>query len=225
MWILISGWQINDFETFSSGSVASWGVWCSRPRWSRLWSLQSTSVWQRCTGSFVSPACLRMFCCVIWARKASWRVVLTMHSWGSFYRSLHLFNPRNLNTLLRLFSDFGVRFLDHILRCICCGIRKPFFGHFGHVQRQVHVGLFQLYTTSLPCHRSRHVEHLQEISCCFKQWDVAITSTMYASVASSKVITACFFHSRWCFSGNLCPEIPELTTSWCSISRTVQTNA
>jgi hypothetical protein len=40
----------------------------------------------------------------------------------------------------------------------------------------------------LSCHCSRHVEYLQEISCCFKQWDAAITSTRDTSVASCRVI-------------------------------------
>jgi hypothetical protein len=31
----------------------------------------------------------------------------------------------------------------------------------------VHVGLFQLYLIPLPCHCSRHVQYLQEISGCF----------------------------------------------------------
>jgi len=35
------------------------------------------------------------------------------------------------------------------------------------IQGQAHVGLFQLYQTTLPCHLSRHVENLQEIGCCF----------------------------------------------------------
>jgi len=74
--------------------------------------------------------------------------------------------PRTPNTLLLLFLDFGARFLDQILHFLYCGTHKPFFGHFGHIQCQAYVGLFQLYTTSLPCHSSRHVENLQEISCC-----------------------------------------------------------
>jgi hypothetical protein len=40
-------------------------------------------------------------------------------------------------------------------------------GHFGHFQGHAHVGLFQLYPTSLPCNSSRHVENLQESSCNF----------------------------------------------------------
>ena len=48
---------------------------------------------------------------------------------------------------------------------------------------------------------------------------------IYASVASSKVITAFFVHFQGCFSRNLSVKMPELTTSWCSISRTVRTNA
>jgi hypothetical protein len=29
----------------------------------------------------------------------------------------------------------------------------------------------------LPCHSSSHVEYLQDISCCFWHWELAITST------------------------------------------------
>jgi len=159
------------------------------------------------------------------ARKASERVVLTKHSRVSFCRSLHLGMPRKLNTLLLLFSDLGARFVDQILRSLYRSAQKPFFGHFGHVQGQAHVGLFQLYTTSLPCHCSRHVEYLQEVSCCFKRWDAAITSTIYPSVASCEVIQACFVQSGGCLSGYSSAKIPQLTTSWCSFSQTVQTNA
>jgi hypothetical protein len=74
---------------------------------------------------------------------------------------------RKLNTPLLLFSNLGAWFLNEIFRFLYCGVRKAFFGHFGHIQRQAHVGLFQLYLTSLPCHSCRHVETLQEISCCF----------------------------------------------------------
>jgi len=38
------------------------------------------------------------------------------------------------------------------------------------------------------------------------------------------VIKAFIVHSRGRLSGNSSAKIPELTTSWCSISRTVQTN-
>jgi len=44
---------------------------------------------------------------------------------------------------------------------------KPLYGLFGHIQGEAHVGLFQLYPTSLPCHCSRYIENLQAISCCF----------------------------------------------------------
>jgi len=39
------------------------------------------------------------------------------------------------------------------------------------------------------------------------------------------VIKACFVHSWGRLWGNTSAKIPELTTSWCSISRTVRTNA
>jgi len=77
---------------------------------------------------------------------------------------------------------------------------------------------------SVPCHRSRHVEFLQECSCCLNKWDVAITSTIYASVASLKVTKACFVHSWGCLSGNSSTNIPVLTKSWCSILQTEWTN-
>ena len=152
-------------------------------------------------------------------------MVLRKHSRVSFYRCFHLLVPRKLNTQVHLFSDLSVTFLDQILRFLYCSMGNPFFGHCGPVQGQAHVGLFLLYTTSLPCHCSRHVRYLQEISCYFKQWDVAITSTIYTSVASSKVIRACFVHSRRCLSGNSSMKIAELTTTWGSIPWTVRTNA
>jgi hypothetical protein len=100
---------------------------------------------------------------------------LTKHSWVSSYHSLHLDLPRKLNTPLLPFSDLGTWFDEQILRFLYCGVLKPAFGHFGHVHGQADVGLLQLYTTSLPCHHCRHVEYLQEISCCFKHCDAAMT--------------------------------------------------
>jgi len=44
-------------------------------------------------------------------------------------------------------------------------------------------------------------------------------------VAFSDVINACFVHSRGCLWGNSSAIIPELTTSRCSISRTLRKNA
>jgi len=65
----------------------------------------------------------------------------------------------------------------------------------------------------------------KEISCCIYIIDSAIALTIYASVASSNVVKACLVHSREFISLNSSAKIPELTTSWCSISRTVQTNS
>ena len=225
--------QIDDFETLITGSITGWGKCCSGPRWRRFrsrlcgrrWIPLSASVWGRCACSFASAARLRTLWGIILARKASGRLVLTKHSRVSCYCILHLVMPRKLNTPLLLFLDLGMWFLDQILCFLHCGARKPAIGHFGHVPGQVHVGLFQLYTTSVPWHRCRPVQYQQEISCCCKHWDAAITLTIYTSVAWSKVIKACFVHSRRCFSGNSSEKMPELTTSWCSTLRTVQTNA
>jgi hypothetical protein len=64
---------------------------------------------------------------------------------------------------LLLFSDLGVRYLDEVLCFSDCGAQTPAFAHVAHIQGQVHVGLFLLYTTSLPCHRSRHVDYRNHI--------------------------------------------------------------
>jgi len=133
--------------------------------------------------------------------------------------------PRELNTLHLHFWDISVRFLDQIFPFVYCVTRKAFFGHFVHSQGQAHVGLFQLYPTSMPCHSSRQVKTVPEISCCFKQWDSAIISTISASIASSNVIKAWFVHSQGWLSGNSSAKTTELTTKWCLISRTVRTNA
>jgi len=167
MLISISGWQIDEFRRLSSGGVTCWGGWRAGQRWSRLWSPHCALGAGRCTCSFASPACLRILSSAILSRKAAGRLVMTKHCQVSLYRSLHLFMPRKLNTPHLPFSDVGAWFLNEIFRFLYWGARKVFFVHFGHIQRQAHVGLFQLYPTSLPCHSCRHVENLQDISRCF----------------------------------------------------------
>ena len=110
---------------------------------------------QRVCGFFAVP---------FWQGRPAGRLVLTNHYRVTLYRSLHLFVHRKFNTLLLLFSDLGAWFLYEMFCLLNCGARKAFFGDFGHIQRQVHVVLFQLYPTSLPCHSCRHVENLQDIS-------------------------------------------------------------
>jgi len=172
MWIHIPGWQIEDLRRVGSIIVTGWQGWLSRQmwrvgqRWRRLYSELSASVGWRCTCLFGSPACLQIVCSEIWARKASVHVVLMKHGWVSFYCSHHRFMPRKLNTPLLLFLDFGGRFLAQILHFLYWGTRKSALVHFWHVQGQAHVGLFQLYPTSLLCHSIRHGENLQQISCC-----------------------------------------------------------
>jgi len=53
----------------------------------------------------------------------------------------------------------------------------------------------------------------------------AVTSTIYTFVASSEGIKAYFVHSRGCLSPKSYPTMPELPTSWFSISQIVRTNA
>ena len=219
MWICISGWQIDNLGKLCTQIITWCGGWLAGQRCCR-----SVYGWLRSTSSFASPAGLQIRCGAILGTKASRCVVLMKHSWVTFNRSLHLFMLRKLNTSLLLFSHVSMRFINQILCFIHCHARKPYFGHFGHIQGQVHVGLGQLYPTTLPCHSSRHVEILQEISCCFQQRDLAITSTIYSSTASSKVIKSCVFHSWGCLSGNSSVKMSALTTLW-SIYQTVQINS
>jgi len=167
MRICISNRQIDDVRRLSSGSVTGCGGWRAGQRWSWRCSLLRASVGGICTCFFDSPACLQILCSAIWARTGAGRVVLTKHCWVSLYGSLHLFMPRKLNTPHLLFSDLGAWFFNETFRFRYCSAPKAFYCHFGHIQCQAHVGLFQLYPTSLPCHSCRHVENLQDISCYF----------------------------------------------------------
>jgi len=58
---------------------------------------------------------------------------------------------------------------------------------------------------------------------CIYISDSAVTSAIYASVASTRVVRACCLNFRGCLIINSCKRIPELTTSWCSILPTVKT--
>jgi len=128
----------------------------------------SLSVGRRCTCAFAVAAHLWISWCAMLARTASGRVVLTKHSWVSFYHSLHLFMLRKLINPLLLCSDLGMCFDHQILHFRPCSVLQPVSGHYGHVQGREHVGLTQVCTTPSPCHRFRHAEYLQEVSCCLK---------------------------------------------------------
>jgi hypothetical protein len=95
MTIHISGRQIDDFIQLSPGGVTGCGGWRAGRKWCRLWSPHSASGRGRCTCSLGSPACLRILCSAILARKAAGRLVMPKHCRVSLYRSLHLFMPRN----------------------------------------------------------------------------------------------------------------------------------
>jgi hypothetical protein len=84
---------------------------------------------------------------------------------GVFLSQLHFYIPRTLNTPHLLSWDLGAWLLDEIFLFFYCGARIAIFVHFGQLQHQAHVGLFQLYPTTLPSHICRHVEYLPDISC------------------------------------------------------------
>jgi hypothetical protein len=133
--IHISCRQIDDLRMLSSRCVTGWGWWHAGWRWSWLWSQLSASGRWRCTRSIAAPAYLRNFRGAILGRKTATCLVLMKHCWVSLYCSLHRCTHRKLNTPLRLFSDLRAWILIEILYSLYCGVRKAFFGHFGHIQR------------------------------------------------------------------------------------------
>jgi len=213
VWIDISGWQIVQLGRLGSIIVTGCRKWLSEHRLRWFWCRLSVLAGWSWTHSFAHSSCRRILCGAMLPRKTSVHSILTTHSWVSLYCSLDLFMTRKLNSPLLLFSDFSVTCLDKVLSFLYCCTQKPSFGHFGHIWCQVQVGLFKLDPTSLPCHSSRHVENLQEISCYLQQWDLATICFINASVATSTLITAWFVHSRGYLSRNLYAKIQELTTS------------
>jgi len=160
MWIHITRWQIFDLGTLICLIVSTWRWWWSRKRWRWFRCRLSVLVGWRCTHYFTPRPGLHISCSAILARKGSIALVWMKHSQVSMYGSVHLSMPRKLNSPLRLFSDFSATRLDLILHFCYCGEQNISFRHFGHIQGKAHVGLFQLYPTTLPCHRSRHVENI-----------------------------------------------------------------
>jgi len=140
MYIHTQGWHTFYFTTFMSVTVTLWCTW--RSGWRRPSGWRCRRFWWRCGSSFAPPACVRILCCAILAWKAAVCLIFINHWWVSFYRSLHLLMTRKLNSSLLLFSDFGARFLDQLLRFLYCGARKPSFSHFGHIPGKAHVRLF-----------------------------------------------------------------------------------
>jgi len=222
--------HISRQHTFDLGCKSSLTI----TRWHRLRSVQighqfqcqqTDSLWSRYTRACAPPECQDVLCCAILPKKEAVHLIFPKHGRVSFHCTFHILNPQEVYSPLLLFSDFGPRFLDQSLNFYHCGAQKLSCGHFGHIQGKVHVRLFQQYPTSLPCHSCRHVEALQELSCCIYISDSAITSTIYTSIASSKVVTACSFHYRGCLWLNSYSKLPKFTSSRCLISRTVWTNA
>jgi len=173
----IEGWDEEHVNTHIQEADCKFGNFelphCHRVVWvafwaERLWFFMSAV----CVGRaevhlfFVPPICLQICCSAIVATKASLWVGLTKHRWMRFYHSLHRVMARRLKSPLLHFSGFGLTFCDLLLPLLYWGARTPSFGHFGYLQGQAHVGLFQLHPTSFSCHSSRYVVKLQEICCC-----------------------------------------------------------
>jgi len=151
-----SGWQV---LCFGALCVIRRRRWCSGPRWRPLrW---------RCAHAFTPWACLLIDCCAILARMEAICSIFVIHCQVSFNRSPHLVMPAKHNTLHPLSLVFGSRFLDQMLCFLFCGAWKPSLGHFVNIQGSTQFRLLKLYPTSFSCHRSWHVENLQEISYSF----------------------------------------------------------
>jgi len=167
-WIgrFISHQQLNDKGTLPSGSVTGWGWSHTGQQWHRFWS--------RCLhwSDGGAPSSLNLehiyrFLAVpswqgrqpdVWFCKALPGVNVLQH-WP--------FHAQETQYSVWFFSGLGAWFVNAVLCLLYCRARKAFFGHFGHIPCEVHDGVFQLYTASLPCYCSRHVENLEDINSCF----------------------------------------------------------
>jgi len=141
MYPQISGLHTFSFRALGSLTVMGWRREHSGTQWQRSWC--------RCIRAFALPASLWILCCAILARKRAIMLIFTNHSRVSFYRCPYLVMPGKHNTPRVLFSVFGMRFLDYLLRFHYCGARKPLFSHFAHIPGKTLVGLFKLYLTPL----------------------------------------------------------------------------
>jgi len=110
MYIHTPGWHTIYFITFISVSV----TWCRRRHAGWRWrsGRRCRRFWWGCTSSFAPPACLRILSFAILAFKAAIRMIFINHCRVSLCRSLHRLVPRNLNSSLLLFLDFGAKFLN-----------------------------------------------------------------------------------------------------------------
>jgi len=166
-----------DESVYPAGNETSWETWdlevlpvgkAGVPDRSRDGSgVRSVSVGRTSAWSCMSPACLQIDWSEILSRKAAGHVVLTQFCQLRLYRSIHLFTLWKPNTPHLLFLDLHAWLLNEIICFHYCAAQKAFFRDFGHMPCLKHVGLFQLYPTRLPCDSCRHVENLEDISCCF----------------------------------------------------------
>ena len=142
MYIRISGWQTFTFRSMTSLVITGWPRWHPGWTWCRFWCWMFQLVRSWRTWAFAPPACLRILCCAILTKKAAIRLIFMNRSWVSFHCSLHISMAGKLNSQHLLFSDFRAKFFAEEVCFLSCSSRKHSFGHFGHIQHKVHVGLF-----------------------------------------------------------------------------------
>jgi len=74
-------------------------------------------------------------------KKAAICLIFMNHSWKFFNHSLHIAISMKLDSLLPLFSDFGVMLIDQVLCFLYCGAQTPSFAYFAHIQGKDQVRL------------------------------------------------------------------------------------
>jgi len=133
MYIHISGWHMFGLGTVSfiigtgQNRCHSWQRLC------RIWCQHSGLAWWMFTCSIEPSVCVWILCCAIWAMKAAVSVIVTNHSWVSFYCSLGISMHRKLISPRLLLLDSGIRFPHQVLRLLYCSVRTPSFSHFGQI--------------------------------------------------------------------------------------------
>jgi len=219
MYVHIPGWHTFVFRHCSSLIDTRWRRghrWQSGQRWCRFgW---------RCTGVFAPPTCLPILCHAILASEAAVGKIFMNRCQVSFFRGLHLCLPWNCKTAVVICSKFSVSILDEVLHFPKCGARKPSFGYLALFEAR-HMSDCSGCTRPPSLPKWQRFWRPTRYELWLQNLRLGIPSTIYASVASSKIITACFVHSQAHLSQNLSPTIPELIISWCMMLRTVRTNA
>jgi len=148
--------------------------------WCWLWCRLSQSLWWRCTCAFAPPVCLGMLCCAILARKAAIRLSILKNSRVSSHRSFTLFRPGD--STHRFFSSRTLSWGFWIWYCMS-SIAPPENAPLAILAIFKATRVSDSYSWTWPPSLAINAAMLKTYKKLVAASDLAITSTIYASVA------------------------------------------